>query len=131
MSHTFYVDASVPIHVAQSLGVVRDDILYPGAIGCPVPSPNVDDRAWLKVAGEEDWVVLMRDKKIRSRRWERQALTEAGVRAFCLTAAGNYSEWKTLQLLAKRWDDIEEIATSTPGPYIYSVTQAGVRFLAA
>jgi hypothetical protein len=126
---TYYVDASVPIDVPKSLALVRDDILYPGAAGCPVKSPNVDDVEWLSIAGEQGWVVIMKDDRIRYRRWERQALMKAGVRAFCMTTAGNYSRWQTLQLLAQRWDAIEEAAKEA-GPYIYAVTQDGVRLLA-
>jgi len=128
---TYYVDASVPVHVAQALALVRDDILYPGALGCPVMSPNVKDEVWLGIAGQQNWVVLMRDKAVRRRKWERQAIIDSGVKAFCMTTAGNYSKWRTLQLLAKRWDDIEDVAARIPGPFIYSVTQAGVRFLAS
>ena len=115
---TFYVDASV-----------RDDILYPGAQGCPVTTPNVPDAVWLNIAGAQDWVVVMKDKRVRTRRWEREALASAGVGAFCMTAAGNYTKWQTLQLLARRWDGIEETATTLTGPYMYSVTNAGVRSL--
>jgi hypothetical protein len=127
---TFYVDASVPIDVAKALALVRNDIMYPGALGCPVQSPNVSDQVWLGVVGQQDWAVIMRDRRVRTRRWERQALIAAGVRAFCMTAAGNYTKWETLQLLAQRWDAIEETATTLAGPYIYSVTRQGVRFLA-
>lgn len=127
---TFYVDASVPIHVAQALQLVRTDVTYPGAVGCPVMTPNVPDEEWLTTAGQNDWVVIMRDGKIRYRPGERQALITAGVRAFCMTAAGNYSKWRTLKLLVERWESMEDIATAVVGPYIYSVTQGGVRFLA-
>src|SRR6266511_204506 len=127
---TYYVDASVPIDVAKALALVRNDIMYPGALGCPVQSPNVADEVWLGVVGAQDWVVVMKDKRVRTRRWEREALIKAGVRAFCMTAAGNYTKWQTLQLLARRWDDIEEIANTEDPPFIYSVTNAGVRFLA-
>lgn len=47
---TFYVDASVPVHVAQALQLVRSDIIYPGAVGCPVMTPNVPDEEWLTTA---------------------------------------------------------------------------------
>lgn len=87
------------------------------------------DSEWLGVAGQQNWVVITKDKMIRHRRWERQALIQAGVRSFCMTSAGGYPMWETLQLLARRWDDIEEIANTVAGPYIYSVTNAGVRFL--
>ncbi|MEO8291745.1 MAG: hypothetical protein ABI635_01290 [Actinomycetota bacterium] len=128
---TYYFDASVQIDVAKALSLVRDDILYPGALGSPIASPNVDDEVWLTAVGAQNYVVVKRDKKIRTRPWERQALIAAGVRSFCMTGAGNYSKWEVLRLLARFWPDMEEVAETIPGPYIYSVTQRGVRFLAA
>jgi hypothetical protein len=127
---TYFVDASVQIDVAKALAQVRDDILYPGALGSPIASPNVDDIDWLPAVGAHGYVLLKRDKKIRTRPWERQALFQAGIRAFCLTGAGNYSKWETLRLLARFWPHMEAIAETIPGPYIYSITQSGVRPLA-
>jgi hypothetical protein len=69
------------------------------------------------------------DTRIRKRPRERQAFLESGVRAFCLTHAGNYNRWETVRLLAHRWPDIEQTATSEAGPYICSVTWTGVRRL--
>lgn len=123
----FYVDASVPVAVRQALAVVRDDIVYAGQPGAP--KERTADRDWLPVAGRYGWVVLMRDKKIRTRRWERDALINAGLRTFCLTGAGSYSRWETLRLLAARWNRIEEYAREVPGPYICSVTWDGVQAL--
>jgi hypothetical protein len=124
---TYFLDANVPLNVSKALALVRDDILYPTAPNCPILTTNVPDAEWLGVAGQQNWVVITKDKMIRHRRWERQALIQAGVRSFCMTSAGGYPMWETLQLLARRWDDIEEIATTLSGPYIYSVTNAGVR----
>ncbi len=74
--------------------------------------------------------MVFRDKRIRTRPWERQKLVDHGVRAFCLTHAGNYTKWHTLELLVKRWQDIELTAMVEPGPYIYSVTHADMKRLA-
>lgn len=124
---TFYVDASVPVAVRKALASVRDDVLYAGGPGAP--KENTQDRHWLKTAGENGWVVLKRDKRIRFRPGERDALIAAGVRTFCLTGGGNYTRWQVLELLAIRWRRIEEVADNVPGPYIYSVTWEGVREL--
>lgn len=124
---TFYVDASVPVAVRRALAEVRDDVRYAGGPGCPKESTQ--DVQWLKTAGENDWVVLKRDKRIRTRPGERKALIEAGLRTFCLTGAGNYSKWQVLQLLTARWDRIEEVAANVSGPYVYAVTRGGVRRL--
>jgi hypothetical protein len=122
----FCCDASVPRAVAQARALVRDDVLYPGQAGCPIDDPATRDVAWLPVAGAHGWVVLMRDKHIRTRPGERRRLTECGVRAFAMTGAGNHSRWLTLELLVRRWRDIEAVVAAESGPYIYSVTQGGL-----
>ena len=84
----FYLDASIPFPVSQALALVRDDVLYPGAPGCPITAPDVKDDEWLAVAGQHGWAVIMRDKHVRSRPGERRSLRDNGVRAFVLTGAG-------------------------------------------
>jgi PIN like domain len=124
---TFYLDASLQIAVRTALASVREDIVYAGAPNAPKESTQ--DRHWLATAGRKDWVVIKRDKRIRTRPWEREALIAAGVRTFCLTGAGNYNRWDTLRLLTARWARIKQVAETIPGPYIYSVTWEGVREL--
>lgn len=46
----------------------------------------VDDVAWLLLAGERGWPVLMKDERIKYPTAERRALIDHGVRAFCLTS---------------------------------------------
>ena len=72
---------------------------------------------------------MTKDRKIRTRPGERDAYLAAGVRLFCATREGNYSMWELARLLVAQWDRMEEIADNVPGPYIYSITKAGVRFL--
>lgn len=47
---------------------------------------DAKDEEWLSRAGAEGWIVLSADKKIRYRVNELDALKEAGVKAFILTA---------------------------------------------
>jgi hypothetical protein len=122
---TFYIDASVPLAVRVAIASVRDDVLYAGGPGAPAEA--TDDDVWLPIAGAADWVVVHRDKRIRKRPRERKALLASGVRAFCMTSAGNYNRWQTLVLLVQRWEGIAQIASQNAGPYIYAVTQAGLR----
>lgn len=121
---TYYLDASIPIAVRTAIASVRSDVLYAG--GPNAPPENTKDDIWLPLAGAGDWVVIMRDKKIRTRPGERQALLNAGVRAFCMTTSGNATRWQVLELLATRWRRIELTANTVAGPYIYAVTSGGV-----
>ncbi len=47
-----------------------------------------DDADWLPIVGHRGWLVLTKDKAIRRRELEMQALMGAGVGAFILTATG-------------------------------------------
>src|SRR6185295_2095960 len=47
---------------------------------------DVIDETWLSTAGKKGWLVLTEDRRIRFRATERQALIDAGVRAFVRTA---------------------------------------------
>lgn len=123
----FYCDASFPLPVAQALSRVRTDVWYPGHPDCPIASQDVHDEDWLPIAGEGKWVALMRDKHIRSRPGERAALIRHGLRAFCLTTAGNAPKWDVLTLVVRQWPAIERTAEEEPGPYICAVTRDGLR----
>ena len=116
---TYYLDASIPIAVREAIAKCRDDVRYAG--GPKAPPEETKDKAWLELAGQEDWIVIFRDKRIRKRPGERRALLAAGVRAFCLTSDGNATRWETLHLLVNRWGRIEQ-ASSESGPYIYALT---------
>jgi len=78
----FFSDASlgrrvVPdaLRAAGVALVVHDDVFPPGT----------PDQEWLREAGQNGWIVLTKDKKIRYRDIERRALEEARVGAFVLT----------------------------------------------
>jgi PIN like domain len=122
----YLLDADL-LGVAKPLALIRSDVIYPGHARCPTITPDTKDRIWLPEAGRRRLVVIQRDKRIRSRPGERQALLDHGLRTFCLTRAGHMSKWEILRLLVISWPDIERIARELEGPYIYSVTGQGVR----
>lgn len=80
---------------------------------------RLPDEEWLADAGRNDWIVLMKDDRVRRRPAERDALMDAGVRAFCLTNAQLRAEEQTARFI----DNIHRIlrTAQAPGPYIYGV----------
>jgi hypothetical protein len=77
----FFVDADLSdkwfLKVLETAGVVferHDDHFAPGT----------DDLDWLTRAGQEGWIVLSHNKKIRSVSAQTERLMEAGVRVFML-----------------------------------------------
>ena len=80
---------------------------------------TVADEEWLALAGSNGWVVLMKDKRIRYRPHEREAVRQFRVRGFYLAGrnlpAGEMADrfLHSLPAIAK--------ACQEPGPFLYAV----------
>lgn len=79
---------------------------------------------WLTIAGENGWIVLMRDQRIRYRSLEIQSLNEAEVGAFVLTA-GQATAKTTAVLVLSRLQKILNIAQSERRPFLYTLGLSG------
>lgn len=125
----FFVDRSLGRHVVPdalraagaTVHVMAD--VYGERIG-----QGLADTEWLRDAGANGWVVLMKDNKVRHRPAELEALTTSGVRAFCLTNA-NLRATEMAQRFVDQLPRIQSIASEHLGPYIYGVYADGVRVL--
>ena len=84
---------------------------------------NATDPDWLKVAGQKGWVVVTKDKHIRHRGLETQALLAAGVRAFVLTGRGDKSGEEIGQIFAKALPKIKRGCAKWDAPFIAVVTR--------
>ncbi len=85
---------------------------------------GVPDAEWLPVVGERDWIVLTKDRHIRRRELEIQAIVNARVRAFVLTAAdltGAEQAVSFVRALAR----MNRIAAASRGPLIGRVSESG------
>lgn len=125
----FFVDRSLGRHVVPQ--ALRDT----GAIVHAMADvygermgQGLADDEWLRDAGERDWVVLMKDAKIRYRPAELRVVLDHGVRAFCLTNA-NLRGAEMAERFVGNLSRISRIAEQEPGPYIYGVYVAAVRRL--
>lgn len=130
----FIIDENIRA-VGKALVEVRDDVTYfsdPGSIrkgrpACPV-TLGMPDEQWLPIVGAEGWAVITRDKHIRARPGEIDAVRRHGVNLFAITSLGELTRWEQLDLLVRKWDKIEG-AAGTAGPAIYSVSYAGLAAL--
>jgi len=116
-----FVDRSIPRGVATALKQVRDDVVWLEDL---FPHHTTDEH-WLSAAGTNGWLVITRDKKIRTRPGERRALTSQNVGAFCLTPKVNLTRWELLKLLVATLDEMERLFASTPRPFLYGITGTG------
>lgn len=59
-----FIDANL-IGVAKELERTHDRIVYPGHAEWPFDQDEADD-IWLSYVGDNDWLAIARDKRIRS-----------------------------------------------------------------
>jgi hypothetical protein len=116
-----FLDRSIPRPVASALKAVRDDVLWLEDV-FPSETPDVE---WLRAAGSNDWLVVTRDKKVRTRPGERRILTESGVGCFILNQKQDLTRWQYLRLLVSTIDEMERIFATTSRPFIFTIDSAG------
>jgi len=118
---TFFVDRSlgkntVPATLRQAgLTVVIHDELF------PVDAPDV---FWLEKCGQNNWVVLTKDKEIKKNPLERQALLQAGLADFFLSR-GDLSGEENAQAILKGLKRIANLLASERRPFIARISPTG------
>lgn len=79
--------------------------------------------AWLPAVGAQGWIVLTKDKNIRRNVLEIEAILNAGVRAFVLTATELRKEQQA-EILLKAMPKISRLSRQR-GPFIFNITRMG------
>jgi predicted nuclease of predicted toxin-antitoxin system len=87
-------------------------------------SHDAPDIEWLAAVGKRDWVVLSKDKKIRTRRLEREALLNANVAAFILTS-GRITGEDMGRAFVKAHSLMLKFLSEHQRPFIAAVTRDG------
>jgi hypothetical protein len=116
-----FIDRSIPKSVASALKLVRSDVLW---LEDRFPH-DAKEQDWLSVAGESEWLVIMRDKKVRTRRGERQAIVDNRVGCFIINQGNDPTRWEYLRLLALTLDEMERRFDTTARPFIYTISREG------
>jgi hypothetical protein len=86
---------------------------------------DTPDEEWLTRAGNEGWIVLTKDKLIRKRPIEREALVAAAVRAFVFTG-GNMSGVEMAESIVAAIPRMLRVIASTRAPFIARITGSGI-----
>jgi hypothetical protein len=113
---TFYVDESIYSRVLIASLVAGGATIERVGIAVPFGS---DDETWLEVVGKGGWIALTRDKRIRYRTLEKQALVLHGVGAFTFNG-GNATARTTADRVLNLFPKMTEIALSEPKPFLYT-----------
>jgi PIN like domain len=117
----FYLDESIYSRIlSEELERLGMSVRRPG-VDIPFGTP---DATWLAAAGAKEWIVLMRDQRIRHRALEIQSLRHARVGAFVLTA-GQATARETAVVVIARLPKILNISRSERKPFLYTLGISG------
>lgn len=117
-----FFDRSVLRGVADGIAKVRDDTAWLEDV---FAHHWIKDRQWLPVAGQNGWLVVLRDKHVRTRREERRAIRENNVGCFILNYKKDKNRWDTMKIVVATLDEMEEKFANTPRPFIYLIDGNG------
>lgn len=123
----FFVDRSLGKSIVEALRDVDLTVHSMADVYGEKRAQRLADEVWLRDAGENSWIVLTKDDAIRRRPAERDALTEAGVRAFCLTSAQLRGAEEIERFVSNRHRILRQARNA--GPYIYGVYESGLKRL--
>ncbi len=80
---------------------------------------------WLRKAGEQGWLVITHDKKIRTRPGERHAIMEHGVGCFILAYRQNLQKSEIAEMVLSALEDMEDLFERTSRPFIFTISKGG------
>jgi hypothetical protein len=122
---TFFVDRSLGLHVAEQVRAAA------ASYGATVEfhkdhfEDDTPDEVWLTTVGAKGWVVLTKDKAIRRKQAEREALMAAKVRQFTL-GSGNMTGAQMAELLVQNLTKMARLVKKQAAPFIARVARDGV-----
>ncbi len=117
-----FIDRSVPKGVAEALKQVRDDVCWLEDV---FEEGWIKDREWIPDIGARGWLVISKDKKIRTRQEERRAVKDNNVGCFILNYKQPLNRWEILKLVASSLDEMEDKFANTPRPFMYLIDRNG------
>src|SRR5208282_3848446 len=91
--------------------------------GSHFPS-GTEDTAWLPTVGNNGWLLLTKDKRIRFNELEKAAIQRYGVREFYFTS-GNYSGAEMAAMLVSALREMARFCRRYDPPFIASISKSG------
>jgi predicted nuclease of predicted toxin-antitoxin system len=91
-------------------------------------SDDMKDEDWIPIVANRNWVILTKDKRIRRRLRERQALFTSKARVFTLSS-GNWCSADAAKVLTTHLEAMETLATALHPPFVVVVSRRGIEIV--
>jgi hypothetical protein len=120
----FFFDENLGIQLARGLKAFGEDTFHL----LDYFEAGTLDEVWLKHVGEQGWILITVDKRIRRRPLEKDALLRYKVGTFFL-GGKTVSRWDRIKQIVRAWNKINEIAGKETPPFAYQVNLHGTEFI--
>ncbi len=120
----FFIDNNLSESLAKGLAAFGEDVVH---LKDRFPQ-NAPDTEWLEYVGQNQWVLITRDERVRRNPAELAALRRHRVGAFFL-GGKNLNRCRIIQQLVRNWPRIKEYAGKTKPPYAFRVPPSGTKLV--
>jgi hypothetical protein len=106
----------------------REDVVYPGHENLPSVPRGTPDLEWMPIVGKAEFIVLTRDRRIRTRPAELAAYIEHGIRSVWIGVKRDLSPQDQMMLFLRHEARLgREIVKLGAGPWALALSTTGLR----
>lgn len=122
----YFADESV-LGLGMALARLRPDTVHPGHPLIPEVPRGALDPDWIPAVAARGLIAIGRDKRVRTKPAERQAIIDSGLRYVWIGGKQDESSWEWMRRLARHWDEVERLADELgPGPWFLTINKDNV-----
>jgi hypothetical protein len=122
----YFADESV-LGLGLALARLRPDTVHPGHPLIPEVPKGALDPDWIPAVAARGLIAIGRDKKVRTKPAEKQAIINHGLRYIWIGGKQDESSWEWMRRLMRHWDEVERLADQLgPGPWFITVNKNAV-----
>jgi hypothetical protein len=108
----------------------RSDVVHPGHDLISEVPRGTPDLSWMPIVGANGWIVLTRDRRIRTRPAEQLAYWEHGLRSVWIGGKRDHSPRELAELFLRHEERLNRMAVKLgSGPWALTMNESGVRQL--
>jgi hypothetical protein len=86
--------------------------------------PGTQDSVWLPFVGQQGWILLTKDKRIRFNQLEKTAIRRYHVREFYFSS-GNFTGAEMAEILVAALPEMVRVCRKQQPPFIASISKSG------
>ena len=110
-----------------ALARLRPDTVHLGHPLIPEVPRGALDPDWIPAVATRGLIVIGRDKRVRTKPAEKQAIIDSGLRYIWIGGKQDESSWEWMRRLTRHWDEIERLTGELgAGPWFITVNKGGV-----